>query len=233
LGQDVADFYGAAKYFPPVRTEAGDSAPADPRFPAYTEIENMRSYPDVLAEGEEVVILEKIHGTNDRVGFVTNIVEGGRRQQLMGGSRGLRRKEPPDLESARLNTYWYPLTLAGVENLLRALFMQGHNQAVLYGEVFGSGIQSLTYGQKSIAFCAFDLIAGPSGGGHGTLADPFAQRGLPLIALGRAATGWPAVAGIVAAPQHQRQQGDAPTPHAFSHDHHGRTIGATAATRLA
>jgi RNA ligase (TIGR02306 family) len=158
VGQDVAEFYGAEKYIPPLRTEAGDSAPSDPRFPAYTEIENLRSYPDVITDGEEVVVAEKIHGTNCRVGFVTNVVDGGRRQQLMAGSRGLRRKEPPDLEAARLNTYWYPLTLLSVDNLLRDLFTQGHDQAVLYGEVFGSGIQSFTYGQRGIAFRAFDLM---------------------------------------------------------------------------
>lgn len=84
--------------------------------------------------------------------------DGGRRQQLMAGSRGLRRKEPPDLEAARLNTYWYPHTLLNVDNLLRDLFTQGHDQAVLYGEVFGAGIQSYTYGQRGIAFRAFDLM---------------------------------------------------------------------------
>lgn len=158
VGQDVADFYGAAKFFPPVRTQAGDSAPADPRFPAYTEVENMRSYPDVIADGEEVVVTEKLHGTNCRVGFVTNVVDGVRQRVLMAGSRGLRRQEPPDLEAMRGNTYWYPMTLEGVISLLQELFALGHNQAVLYGEVFGSGIQSYTYGQTSIAFRAFDLM---------------------------------------------------------------------------
>ena len=158
VGQDVADFYGAAKFFPPVRTEAGDCAPSGPRFPAYTEVENMRSYPDVIADGEEVAVTEKLHGTNCRVGFVTNVVDGVRQRVLMAGSRGLRRKEPPDLEAMRTNTYWYPMTLDGVIDLLRELFAQGHDQAVLYGEVFGSGIQSYTYGQTHIAFRAFDLM---------------------------------------------------------------------------
>jgi RNA ligase (TIGR02306 family) len=158
VGQDVADFYGAAKFFPPVRTQAGDSAPADPRFPAYSEVENMRSYPHVMTDGEEVVTTEKLHGTNCRVGYVTNIVDGVRQRVLMAGSRGLRRKEPPDLESMRTNTYWYPMTLEGVASLLHELFALGHNQAVLYGEVFGSGIQTFTYGQTSVAFRAFDLM---------------------------------------------------------------------------
>jgi RNA ligase (TIGR02306 family) len=50
------------------------------------------------------------------------------------------------------------MTLPPVQQLLNDLFAQGHNQAVLYGEVFGSGIQSYTYGQKTLAFRAFDLM---------------------------------------------------------------------------
>ncbi len=159
VGQDVADFYSATKFYPPVRTQAGDAATNDPRFPAYTEVENMRSYPAVIGTGEEVVATEKLHGTNCRVGFVTNRAADGQWEMLrMAGSRGLRRKEPPDAEAMRNNTYWFPWTLAEVNNLLSALFAQGHQTAILYGEVFGSGIQSYTYGQKSIAFRAFDLL---------------------------------------------------------------------------
>ena len=163
VGQDVADFYGATKFFPPIRTTAGDSVANDPRFPAYTDVENMRSYPDVMAEGEEVVATEKLHGTNDRVGFVTNLVDGnlvaGQRQmELMAGSRTLRRRQPVDSDAMRSNTYWFPMTLESVQMLLRDLFNQGHNQAVLYGEVFGSGIQAYTYDQKTLAFRAFDLM---------------------------------------------------------------------------
>lgn len=158
VGDDVADYYGASKFYPPVRTQAGDSAPADERFPAYTEIENMRSYPETIATGEEVVTTEKLHGTNCRVGFVTDMVDGERQRTLMAGSRGLRRKEPADHDAARLNTYWYPTTLESVDSLLRELFAQGHEQAVLYGEVFGPGIQAYNYGQKAVAFRAFDLM---------------------------------------------------------------------------
>lgn len=158
VGDDVADFYGASKFYPPVRTQAGDSAPADVRFPAYTEIENMRSYPETISAGEEVVAVEKLHGTNCRVGFVVDLVDGERRYTPMAGSRGLRRKEPLDRDAARLNTYWYPTTLESVDSLLRDLFAQGHDQAVLYGEVFGPGIQAYTYGQKVVAFRAFDLM---------------------------------------------------------------------------
>ncbi len=175
VGQDVADFYGATKFVPPVRTIAGDSVANDPRFPAYTEVENLRSYPDVIAEGEEVVVTEKVHGTNCRVGFVAmpavredlttygGFAEGEEAKEelemvRMAGSRGLRRKEPVDAETMRSNTYWFPWTLAGVETLLKEIFLQGHDQAILYGEIFGAGIQSYNYSQPSIAFRAFDLM---------------------------------------------------------------------------
>jgi RNA ligase (TIGR02306 family) len=72
LGSDVAAFYGAIKYHPPLRGKTGDAEVEDPRFPVYTDIENMRSYPKIFEEGEDVVATEKIHGTNSRVGFVAN-----------------------------------------------------------------------------------------------------------------------------------------------------------------
>ncbi len=76
----------------------------------------------------------------------------------MAGSRGLRRKEPPDAEAMRNNSYWYPWTVESVKSLLQELFDQGHSAAILYGEVYGPGIQPYTYSQKSIAFRAFDLL---------------------------------------------------------------------------
>jgi RNA ligase (TIGR02306 family) len=158
LGQDVRERYGATKYFPPVKTTPGDAEADDPRFPAYTEIENLRSYPDVLRPGEEVVITEKIHGTNCRVGFVADESGGQRSLRWMAGSKTLRRKQPPDAASQARNTYWFPLTIPGVATLLRELFERGHERAILYGEVFGPGIQSYHYGQAALRFRAFDLL---------------------------------------------------------------------------
>ncbi len=61
-GQDVKAHYGIAKYIPPLRATAGDAAPPHPLFVEYTDIENLRNFPDALTEGEEVCISEKIHG---------------------------------------------------------------------------------------------------------------------------------------------------------------------------
>ncbi|MDQ2731421.1 MAG: RNA ligase (ATP), partial [Armatimonadota bacterium] len=69
-GRDVADYYGITKYEPPVRISMEDAETPHPLLQRYTDIENLRNFPDVLREGEEVVVTEKIHGTNCKVGII-------------------------------------------------------------------------------------------------------------------------------------------------------------------
>ena len=70
VGTDVREHYGIGKFRPPVRFSAGDAEPNHPLFQRYTDIENLRNFPGVFAPGEEVVVSEKIHGTNARIGWV-------------------------------------------------------------------------------------------------------------------------------------------------------------------
>jgi RNA ligase (TIGR02306 family) len=146
VGDNVADLFGITKYEPPFKPSTEDAAPDHPLFVKYTEIENLRHFPDVLQDGEEVVATEKIHGGNVRVG----VIDG----EMMAGSHRLRRKRPDDLSSS---LYWFPLTQPGVESLLSTLGAD-HKQVVLYGEVYGR-VQSLHYGiENGVAFRAFDLL---------------------------------------------------------------------------
>jgi len=146
-GQDVKEYYGITKYVPPVRMGAGDAAPAHALFVEYTDVENLRNFTEILTEGEEIVVTEKIHGTNCRVG----LIEG----EWMAGSRTVRRQRPENLAAS---LYWQPLELCGVKALLEAFGAQ-HRQVILFGEVFGSKVQSLNYGQVgTLGFRAFDLF---------------------------------------------------------------------------
>jgi RNA ligase (TIGR02306 family) len=148
VGANVADHYGAKKYTPPIRTSSGEFDDPHPYFTCYTEIEDLRNYPDVLSTGEEVVITEKIDGTNCRVG----IIDG----EFMAGSKRNRRKQPPE-DQMKTNLYWYPLTIGGVRDLLVGL-SEEHEQAILFGETYGK-VQDLRYGlDESIDFVAFDLM---------------------------------------------------------------------------
>ena len=47
--------------------------------------------------------------------------------------------------------------LAPVASLLEGLGAE-HRQVVLFGEVFGRGVQSFTYGESGLGFRAFDLL---------------------------------------------------------------------------
>jgi len=152
VGTDVREHYGIGKFRPPVRFSAGDAEPNHPLFQRYTDIENLRNFPNVLAPGEEVVVSEKIHGTNARIGWV----EG----ELLAGSHGLQRKRP-EPEGMASNTYWFPATLEPVRSLLDDLREQGHAVAILFGEIYGSRVQSLHYGRRDgLGFAAFDVLAG-------------------------------------------------------------------------
>ena len=68
--QDVAEHLGIVKYEPPLKFTIGDCEVDHPLFPRYTDIENIRNFPDVLNLGEPVWVSEKLDGTNSRVGFV-------------------------------------------------------------------------------------------------------------------------------------------------------------------
>lgn len=157
VGRDVADHYGITKYKPPLKLSAGDAAPDDARFPAYTEVENLRNFPAIFVPGEEVIATEKLHGTNQRTGLIDG--------EWMAGSRELRRMPTGKPES---NLYWFPSTLPSVRRMLEFVAGKGQKHIVLYGEVFGSKIQSLTYGHVgTLGFAAFDLWM------DGEFCDPF------------------------------------------------------------
>lgn len=150
LGENVADYYGVTKYEPPPRANTVDALPDDPLFVRYTTIEDMRNFPTVFDPGEEVLITEKLHGTNCRLG----IIQG----EWMAGSFHVRRTRPADDVFAP-TLYWYPFSLEPVRQMLLTL-AKSHKQVILFGEIIGPKIQSLTYGvpSGSKAFRAFDLL---------------------------------------------------------------------------
>ncbi len=68
-GENVCEKLGVIKYEPPEpswnhgsKGLGGDCLPEDPLFPKYTKIQHWNNYPDIIQEGEEVNITEKIHG---------------------------------------------------------------------------------------------------------------------------------------------------------------------------
>jgi len=163
LGQNVAEFFDVEKYVPPPRNDPGDIAEydneIDPHFRTYTDIQNGLLLYDKILEGEEVIATEKIHGANCRIGIVNG--------KLVAGSRTTRKVDPaPDCGESEEDIavfkdylFWGPAALIGVRKFLHHWYeIKTVNTVIIYGEVYGQGVQSLHYGQnKTKGFRAFDI----------------------------------------------------------------------------
>jgi RNA ligase (TIGR02306 family) len=186
-GFDLAETLGIKKYVAPLRSDGDDIAPDRADVPKYTNIEHIKNFPDLFAGDEEVVVTEKIHGANCRVGIVDGT--------LVAGSRGNLRKPPqsPDgvslvdyPDTYKFSLYWSPLALESVRNLLQTL-AASYKQVILYGEVYGKGVQSLTYGDER-GFRAFDLLIDGSYVSYqtfSTLCDKYELPRVPELYRGR------------------------------------------------
>jgi RNA ligase (TIGR02306 family) len=156
VGKDVAAYYGARKWEPPVKPVDGNAAPEVPGFHKYTDMENLNNYPEAFVNGEEVVISEKIHGRSQRLGLIRLFGdEGPMFTEFMAGSHNVRRKEF-DVDGKR-SLYWEAMT----DNTMSLLSDLGSSgiQVMLFGELYGSAMQDLQYSMSNgkRAFAAFDI----------------------------------------------------------------------------
>ena len=151
FGMDVTDYFGAHKYLPPVRQNAGDAERENLNFPQYTSIENIQRGCSI-EDGTEVVITEKIHGTNVRMGLITDESEDGTWWNFAAGSHKVRRKEGEGL-------YWQFMDQK-VKGLLMHLSKPPNEEpknVVIYGEIFGHGVQDMDYGAGVKSLRIFDI----------------------------------------------------------------------------
>lgn len=162
IGLDVREIYGITKYEPPLKAQDGDAASPIHAFHAYTDIEALGNFPNVFMEDEVVIVTEKIHGTNSRVGLVYHAdpeIEGFAWMK-MAGSHGTRRKEFN--EKGARSKYWFPF--AETENCPMTQMMKlivqeekAQSSVIVFGEIFGVGIQDLQYGQSGLSHRVFDI----------------------------------------------------------------------------
>lgn len=149
-GQDYAEQLGITKYAPPVPMEMSGKVEHDPRVETYTDIENIKRYPDVLQKNDMVRVSEKIHGTATCLHYS----EG----DLFVSSKGLAKSQQAILETEG-NVYWKALRENGIDEVLPLIAkeMEAY-KVILYGETFGS-VQDLKYGVPAgkVEFRAFDL----------------------------------------------------------------------------
>ena len=184
VGSDLREHYGIEKYEPPIPVgmQAGQMARNHPLFHTYTDIQNIRNYPDQLIYGEPLVVTEKIHGTNSRVGWI----RGDNGLEIAIGTHRTQRK-PEDC-----GVYGLPFDLYrdGLEAACKRIFddMQCPkvgdgfpvNSLILFGEIFGPGVQDLTYGKEK-AWRVFDIAVNGIYLPWNYVEDICATYGLPIV----------------------------------------------------
>jgi len=165
-GTNVANTYGITKWEPkqqqiskPRKRRRKSSIP---EFRRFTDIENFKHFETIFGPGETVVITEKLHGSNFRVGNVyikpTNIFGRirehlfGKRYRFMYGSHNV----ILDINDDGHDYYDRNIYLEIVKKYrLDEIIPKGY---VLYGEIIGPKVQDLTYGLDEIDVAFFDVF---------------------------------------------------------------------------
>lgn len=134
----------------------------NPNFDKYTDIDNIKHYPEVFVDGEEVVISEKIHGSSTRYGFLSlnKTVLGKIKQfftrkthEYVVGSHNVQKTIFSGKGYYKEDVY----TQIGDRYKLKDIIPKDY---IIYGEIYGGKpkIQELDYGLKnSIDVVFFDV----------------------------------------------------------------------------
>jgi RNA ligase (TIGR02306 family) len=152
VGTDLAEHFGVTKWDPPPEILGEDCLPEHILFHRYTEIENLGNFPEAIPDGVEVVFCEKLHGKNCRLGSVLVDGDDGADSdwQWMVGSHDARLKEVT--AKGTRSPFWQ--ALGDKEKALIAYirdempFDGARCAVILFGELFGSGVQDMAYGLK-------------------------------------------------------------------------------------
>jgi RNA ligase (TIGR02306 family) len=155
-GLNVATMLGITKWEPPEEPVVNNGTQVskkklNPNFDVYTDIQNIKHFPNLFEDGEDIVVTEKIHGTNFRAG---NLKRANRNifQKLFNkifgeyefvyGSHNVQ-KRPISFKRG-----FYKEDVYG--KIVRELQLDKiiPKDYIVYGEIYGDGIQDLTYGLK-------------------------------------------------------------------------------------
>ncbi|MER6124985.1 RNA ligase (ATP) [Streptomyces sp. NPDC001795] len=156
-GTDFAEVLGITKWVPPIPPTMDGEVESAPDLLPWVDIENIQRYPDIFAPGEPVVLTEKLHGSACLLTYVTD------EDRVLVSSKGFRAKSLALKEDPR-NLYWRAVHGHGVpEAAARLAARLGARRVGIFGEVYGAGVQDLTYGadgrRETLGYAVFDVSA--------------------------------------------------------------------------
>lgn len=203
---DLTEKLGVIKYEPPVARTTNSASlrqrsprEENPYFVRYTDIEKFQNHPKLFEDGENVVITEKIHGTNFRAGWVPSnartfwqrlkkrlglfskweFVYGSHRVQLQNPRYAKRTFYQEEIGK---NIYLEMVEKYDLKNVIPKGF-------IVFGEIYGDKVQKgYTYGckagERDVVF--FDILSTTSSDDdyQGYMDDPLEMlslKGLPTV----------------------------------------------------
>ena len=167
---DVTEILGITKYEHPepkisITGRQISKKKLNSMFDKYTEIENINNYPDIFEQSDYIVITEKIHGSNFRAANLE--IEISRNQPFfyclkkMFEKYILKRKYEFIIGSHNVQLIsdknYYDKNIYRIiadKYDLKNKIPEGY---ILYGEIYGKGVQELTYGLDNIDLAIFDI----------------------------------------------------------------------------
>ncbi|MEV6484592.1 RNA ligase (ATP) [Streptomyces sp. NPDC051576] len=156
-GTDFAERLGITKWVPPIPPTMNGDVESAPDLLPWVDIENIQRFPGIFEPGEAVVLTEKLHGS---ACLLTYFAEDGRVQVSSKGfgAKSLALKEDPG------NLYWRAVRGHAVpEAAARLAERLGARRVGIFGEVYGAGVQDLTYGadgrRSTLGYAVFDVSA--------------------------------------------------------------------------
>lgn len=156
---DFAPALGIKKWEPEIPEYMKGSIISAPELLKWIDIENIKRFPDIFSAGDQVTVTEKIHGVCLNA---TLVIEDGEVTEVAVASKGYGEKNLA-FEPDEKNLYWRAVNEYNVRQLateVAAYYGNDVKSVGIYGEVFGKGIQDLSYGAEGKAgtpgFAVFD-----------------------------------------------------------------------------
>lgn len=189
-GDEVSEELQITKWEPPIPAAlAGEVFNGGKSLTIHYDIENFKRYPHVIPEGTQVVFTEKLHGTFAQLGCLPSRLQTVDSGHLAVTSKGLggRGLVLKDNEKNEANTYIRVAKELDILGRVRKVFdLEKTGPVFILGEIFGSGIQDLTYdiGSKP-QFRVFDIFVGDPANGGFYLDDIELSDNCDLLGLAR------------------------------------------------
>ncbi|MFE9806861.1 RNA ligase (ATP) [Streptomyces sp. NPDC005548] len=156
-GTDFSGTLGIVKWVPPIPPTMDGDVESAPGLLPWVDIENIQRYPGIFTEGEPVVLTEKLHGSACLLTYLAD------EDRVHVSSKGFGAKSLALKENPR-NLYWRAVRGHGVpEAAARLAERLGARRVGIFGEVYGAGVQDLSYGadgrREAIGYAVFDVSA--------------------------------------------------------------------------